>query len=288
MDMVTNAKLTEEEAVRAVIERAFDEDIRSGDVTTNAIVGAEVRAEAVWKCREQGIIAGLDIARAIFRELDPGLEWQPFVEEGDEVEAGTTIVSMNGGCRAVLTAERIALNMVQRMSGIATITSRFVREITHTSARILDTRKTVPGLRLLDKYAVEAGGGTNHRMGLFDLAMIKDNHIVAAGGIDRAVQLVRKENPNVKIEVETTSIAEVRDALSAGADIIMLDNMNTKLMKEAVTLIDGNAETEASGNITLETVGEVAETGVDYISVGALTHSVQAFDISQKLQNIYN
>lgn len=279
--------LNEKEAVQALIARAFEEDIRTGDVTTNAIVNEEKQAKAIWQSKEQGIIAGLDVGRVVFQELDSQLKWIPHVEDGDQVDERMKIVTIEGACRAILTAERIALNIVQRMSGIATMTQRFVSAVRGNAASILDTRKTIPGLRLLDKYAVAMGGGTNHRMGLFDLAMIKDNHIVAAGGICQAVQKVRETNPNIGIEVEVNSLEQVEKALLAEVDIIMLDNMSIKSMKEAVSMINGKAKTEASGNITLETVGKVAETGVDYISVGAMTHSVKAFDISQKLQKIY-
>jgi nicotinate-nucleotide pyrophosphorylase (carboxylating) len=288
MSDLENISLSEQEPVRALIARAIKEDIRTGDVTTNAIIDKKKRAKAIWQSKEGGIIAGLDLANFVYRKLDAQLEWVPHFEDGDYIEAGTEIVEMKGSCRAILSAERIALNIAQRMSGIASMTHRFVTELKGTSVSILDTRKTVPGLRLLDKYAVVLGGGDNHRMGLFDLALIKDNHITAAGGIDRAVQLVRAENPNMQIEVETSTLDQVKEALSEGVDIIMLDNMSIELMKEAVMLIDGKAITEASGNITLERIRQVAETGVDCISVGALTHSVKAFDISQKLQKLYN
>lgn len=276
-----------EPAVKKIIDRAFEEDIGSGDVTTNSVVSQDASAEAIWISKENGIVAGLDIARGVFRKLDSQLEWRGFVKDGSEVGRGDEIVKMKGTCRAILTAERIALNIAQRMSGIATETSRYVQAIKDFPAKILDTRKTVPGMRKLDKYAVVVGGGTNHRMGLFDLAMIKDNHIVAAGGIKGAVQNVRERHPEIRIEVETTTLKQVKEALSAGADIIMLDNMDIGAMQEAVSLIDNKAETEASGNITLENVREVAQTGVNYISVGALTHSVKAFDISQQIQKIY-
>lgn len=283
----TDTISTEDAIIEALIDRAFEEDVQSGDVTTNAIVDESSRAEAVWKSKEKGIIAGLDIARMVFEKLDPQLEWEPHVNDGDEVESGTELVTITGSCRAILTAERIALNIGQRMSGIATMARQYVDAIGDLDTKILDTRKTVPGFRLLDKYAVVAGGGTNHRMGLFDMAMIKDNHIVAAGGIEEAVLKVRNANSEVQVEVETTNLEEVQEALSAGADIIMLDNMSPQKMKEAVSLIDRHAKTEASGNITLDTVREAAETGVDFISVGALTHSVKAFDISQELRRIF-
>lgn len=281
-----NVKTAEGKALEELIARAFDEDIKTGDATTNAVVDESVQAHARWVAKEQGIIAGLDAARIVFQSLDADLEWISKVEDGEEVKPGMEVVTMQGACRAILTAERTALNIAQRMSGIATKTHKMAKEIEDYPARVLDTRKTVPGLRALDKYAVKMGGGINHRMGLYDLAMIKDNHIVAAGGIKKAVDLVRKYSPDLKVEVETTSLEEVKEALDAGADIIMLDNMNPELMKEAVTLIDGKAKTEASGNISFANLKEVAETGVDFISVGALTHSVKAFDISQQLQRI--
>ncbi len=275
-----------DKAIANLIERAFEEDIQSGDVTTNAIIDDKRRAHAVWTAKDNGIVCGLHIAETVFRELDPDLKWTPHIEEGEEIKEGMEIVDFRGLGRALLTGERIALNIVQRMSGIATKTNRFVRAVKGLEADILDTRKTVPGLRLLDKYAVKAGGGRNHRMGLYDLAMIKDNHIVAAGSINKAVKQVREKNPNLEIEVEVKDLSELEQALEARADIIMLDNMTPALMKEAVARINGQARVEASGNITLNNVREVAKTGVDYISVGALTHSVQAFDISQTLQHI--
>lgn len=278
--------LTDQDLIDDLVTRALQEDIESGDATTNAIVDKTKQAHAVWVSKEKGIVAGLDLARAVFEKLDPNIEWTPFFNDGDEVNPGNEIVTLKGSCRAILTAERTALNFAQRMSGIATQTQEYVKVLTGYETKILDTRKTVPGLRVLDKYAVSVGGGTNHRMGLFDLAMIKDNHIVAAGGITEAVSNVRNEHPDLKIEVETTTLEQIDQALSAGVDIIMLDNMSHEQMKKAVLLIDGQAETEASGNITLANVKQVADTGVDYISVGALTHSVKAFDISQELKKI--
>lgn len=272
-------------AIDDLINRAIAEDIRTGDVTTNAIISDDQKAEAFWVAKESGVIAGLEVGRKVFERMDPDLKWIPVVTDGDTVTEGTQLVTIKGDCRALLTAERIALNIVQRMCGIATKTARFVTAIKSTSAKILDTRKTVPGLRMLDKYSVAAGGGENHRMGLYDMAMIKDNHILAAGGISEAVTAVKRNAPRIKIEVETTNLKEVKEALSAGVDIIMLDNMSPQMMKEAVNFVDARAKTEASGNITHENVREVANTGVDYISVGALTHSVNAFDISQKFKN---
>lgn len=276
-----------EESVKNLIQRAFEEDLGSGDVTTNAIVSEDSRSDAVWVSKEDGIIAGLDLAHAIFQTLDPGISWQPDCVDGDEIKKGFEIVKLSGQSRALLSGERIALNFVQRLSGIATFTSQFVQAISEFPTRILDTRKTAPGFRLLDKYAVKTGGAKNHRMGLFDLAMIKDNHIVAAGGIQEAVMAIRDRNSKIRIEVETTSLKEVEEALTAGADIIMLDNMSYDLMKQATRLINGKAETEASGNVSLSSVQQIAETGVDYISIGSLTHSVEAFDISQKFKSNY-
>ena len=229
----------------------------------------------------------MDAAKFVFQKLDENIEWNSIFKNGDPIENGDIMVEFQGNCRAILTAERTALNIAQRMSGIATKTAELIQALDGYSTKILDTRKTVPGLRSLDKRAVKAGGGTNHRMGLYDLAMIKDNHIQVAGSITKAVDLVRSANPEIKIEVETTNIDQVEEALDAGADIIMLDNMSLDQMHEAVQKIRDRAETEASGNITHKNIREVAETGVNFISVGALTHSVKAFDISQRIAKIF-
>lgn len=266
-----------------LIDVALAEDIGSGDVTTEAVIDDQKKAKAVWLVKQDGIIAGLDVAKLVFQKLDEKMEWKPLVRDGDAVSNGDTIVEFSGNCRAILTAERTALNFVQRMSGIATKTHEIVRELEGSSAKILDTRKTVPGLRKLDKIAVKTGGGVNHRMGLYDLAMIKDNHILAAGNISNAVEGVRSKDSEIRIEVETTTLEEVDEALESGADIIMLDNMSTEMMRKAVERIGNRAETEASGNITSQNIRQTAETGVNFISVGALTHSVQAFDISQRI-----
>lgn len=275
------------EIIDDLIRRAFEEDVKSGDVTTNAILDAHSRTKGGWTSKDEGIVAGLDVAGEVFKKLDADIDWIPQVDDGDTVSKGEQLVVMEGKARAMLTAERIALNIAQRMSGIATTTRRYVQAVEAFDTQILDTRKTAPGLRLLDKYAVEAGGGQNHRMGLYDLAMIKDNHIVAAGSITSAVKKVRSSDSKIKIEVETKTIKEVKEALVANADIIMLDNMTVDLMAEAVNLIGGRAKTEASGGITINTIQNVAGTGVDFISVGALTHSVDAFDISQQLDEIF-
>lgn len=276
-----------EDWLNDLIHVALAEDVGSGDVTTESIIDEEKQAKAVWVAKESGVVAGLNEARYVFQWFDEDLDWNPQFEDGDQVQKGETIVEFSGNCRAILTAERTALNFAQRMSGIATNTSQVVKELESFSTKVLDTRKTVPGLRKLDKLAVKAGGGTNHRMGLYDLAMIKDNHIKAAGSIATAVKRVRTNYPDIKVEVETTNLDQVQEALDAGADIIMLDNMSLDQMREAVEKIGDLAETEASGNITHNNIREVAETGVNFISIGALTHSVKAFDISQRITEIF-
>lgn len=267
-----------------IIEHAFREDIGDGDITTNNLVPENSVAKASMTAKADGVIAGLPIAEKVFKKLDPNLIWKPLVKDGDTIKKGDVIVEMQGSFRALLTGERLALNLMQRMSGIASETAKYVAEVKHTNVQILDTRKTVPGLRTLDKYSVKTGGGTNHRIGLYDLVMIKDNHIKIAGGIAPAVEQIRKSIPShIKVEVETTNLEEVKEAVFAGADIIMLDNMSNEAMTEAVNLVDGKAKTEASGNMSLERLKGVAETGVDFISIGALTHSVKALDISQNI-----
>jgi nicotinate-nucleotide pyrophosphorylase (carboxylating) len=269
--------------IGALVRRALEEDIQSGDLTTEGIVPEDVTSRARWTAKEEGVAAGLFVGEAVFWMLDESLRWEPKVEEGDRVQVGDVLVEMEGKSRALLTGERTALNFVQRMSGIATAAAAYADQLKDTGTKVLDTRKTVPGLRALDKYAVKTGGGTNHRAGLFDMVMIKENHIAVAGGIAEAVRRAKNGSPRVKIEVETTSLREVEQALEAGADVIMLDNMSTDEMKKAVQFVSGRVETEASGNVTLERISEIVATGVDYISVGALTHSVRAFDISQMI-----
>lgn len=276
----------DEQLLDDCISRALDEDVQDGDVTTDAMVDSPQQASAVWRSKDEGILAGLPVAEAVFQKLDADLKWNPKAKDGQKIKVGSEIVKINASARAILTAERIALNFVQRMSGIATKARQFVEETDGFKAQILDTRKTVPGLRRLDKYAVAMGGAKNHRMGLYDMAMIKDNHIVAAGSISKAVQEVRNNYPDMEVEVETTNLSEVQEALSAGADIIMLDNMDNERMEKAVEQTDGEAKTEASGNVSLRRIAGIAATGVDYISSGAITHSVSAFDISQELIEI--
>lgn len=269
-----------------VISTALKEDIGKRDVTTDLLIPKKKKAAAYFIAKQDGIIAGLDAAKMVLKKMDKKIKWKNFVEDGAKVKAGTKIAEVRGSVRALLSGERTALNFLQRMSGIATLTSVYVEKISGTNAKILDTRKTVPGLRLFDKYAVKCGGGTNHRIGLFDMVMIKDNHIKAAGSITKAVNKIRKSIPKkMKIEVETTNLGEVEEALKLNVDVIMLDNMNLNGMKETVQLINKKCFVEASGGVNLETVRAIAETGVDFISVGALTHSVSALDISMKINN---
>jgi nicotinate-nucleotide pyrophosphorylase (carboxylating) len=276
---------TELESAKILIDLAIREDVGSGDITTDSLVPSGIKKDACMVAKAGGVIAGLEVAEMVFRRFDPDLVWKPLVSDGDKVSRGDVIVWFSANYRALLTGERIALNFLQRMSGIATSASEYVAVLKGFHTKILDTRKTLPGFRLCDKYAVKAGGASNHRIGLYDMVMIKDNHIAIAGGIARAVEAIRPNiAPGIEIEVETTNLEEVREALDAGAGIIMLDNMDNETMSRAVTLINGRAKTEASGNMTPERLLEVARTGVDFISVGALTHSVKALDISQRIK----
>ena len=262
------------------IRRALDEDIHTGDVTTNSIVPADATMKGLIIAKQDGVVAGLDVARTVFSMLDDSIQFNAYVDEGQRVTRNAKLVSLKGHARSLLTGERTALNYLGRMSGIATLTRQFVDAISGTKAVILDTRKTAIGLRMLDKLAVKIGGGENHRIGLFDMILIKDNHIDFAGGIEEAVKRARAKGNDLPIEVEARSIEDVRIALSLGVERILLDNMSIKTMAEAVEITNGHAKLEASGNVSLETVRQIAETGVDYISVGALTHSPKAFDFS--------
>ena len=267
-----------------IVRRALAEDVGSGDITTPAVVddGAQCRAE-IW-AKEEGVIAGLAVALIVFQMCDPEVTFESEVADGDRVSEGQVVARLAGSTRAILTAERTAHNFHQRMSGIATLTAQFVEAVEGTSARIVDTRKTAPGLRLLDKYAVRAGGGWNHRVGLFDGVLIKDNHLRAAGGVGEAVGRARGNVHHlVKVEVEVQTLEEVEEALAAGADVVMLDNMGLAEIEEAVELVGRRCQTEVSGGVTLEMVRELAECGVDYISVGALTHSAPALDLSLEI-----
>ena len=262
------------------IRRALDEDIRSGDVTTDSIVPAGASLHGRIIAKQDGIVAGLSVAREVFRTLNPQIVFNAGVEDGSRVTKGTVLAEVSGDARALLTGERTALNFLGRMSGIASLTRQFVDAVAGTGAAILDTRKTAPGLRTLDKLAVRLGGGQNHRTGLFDMVLIKDNHIDFAGSITAAVQRVRASGTTLPIEVETRTLDNVHEALELGVERILLDNMPPETMREAVAIAKGRAKLEASGNVMLENVLEVAQTGVDYVSVGALTHSPRVFDVS--------
>jgi nicotinate-nucleotide pyrophosphorylase (carboxylating) len=267
--------------VAEIIKRALQEDIGSGDVTTMATVPAGITRRAELVAKEDFTLAGIDVARRVFTTLDSDVAFEALKIDGSRVQRGDVLAWIKADARILLQGERVALNLLQRMSAVATMTARFVAAVAHTDAIIVDTRKTTPGLRVLDKYAVRMGGGQNHRTSLYDGVLIKENHIAAAGGISAAVAGARRSAPHtLKIEVEAETMDDVREALEAGADIIMLDNMSLDQMKEAVELIGERALTEASGGVNLDTVADIAATGVDLISVGALTHSSGAVDIS--------
>jgi nicotinate-nucleotide pyrophosphorylase (carboxylating) len=273
-------------AARKLINLALKDDVGHGDITTNSIVPAEIRRKAKMVAKADGVIAGLPVAEMVFRKLDADLVWNELVKDGDRVKKGDVLVEFTGSYRALLTGERTALNFLQRLSGIATMAAKYADAVKEFNTTILDTRKTLPGFNRLDKYAVKTGGASNHRHGLHDMVMIKDNHIEVAGGITPAVLAVRSNiSHGIKIEVETTTLAQVQEAIDVKADIIMLDNMDIDTMRKSIDLIAGRAKIEASGNMTLERLREVAATGVDFISVGALTHSVSALDISQRIED---
>ncbi len=268
-----------------LIKEAISEDINYIDVSADYLIPENQRNDSYFVAKADGVLCGLNIAMRVFTLLDDTFTYTIHKNDGDEVKAGDLIVEFNGKTACLLKGERTALNIIQHMSGIATATNKAVKLVEGTNASVTDTRKTLPGLRALQKYAVVCGGGKNHRYNLSDGAMLKDNHIDAGGGITNAVAILRsKLGHMVKIEVETRNFDEVKEAVEAGADIIMLDNMTNAQMKECVEYINGRAKTEASGNITLENIAEVAKTGVDIISLGALTHSVKAFDISMKMK----
>ena len=273
--------------LKNIIENALQEDIGKGDITTSAIITKTTNGLAEFLVKQNGIAAGLDILEILYNIFDPELKFKKNKNDGAKILAGQVIATVEGNIASILTTERTALNFLQRMSGIATYANEFAGKIKHTKAKILDTRKTAPGLRYIDKLAVKIGGCENHRIGLYDMFLIKDNHIIAAGSITKAVNACKKfrkaNKANFKIEVETTNLEQVTEALKCNVDFIMLDNFNLTEMKKAVDLINGKCKTEASGGIDLNTVKQIAETGVDFISVGALTHSVKALDISLEI-----
>jgi len=267
-----------------IIDLAIEEDIAGGDITTDSLIPTTSKALATMTAKSEGVISGITVVERVFRRFQDDIRFEVFFPDGSHVKKGDLIMTIEGSYPALLKGERTALNFFQRMSGIATETARYVAELKDFHTRLLDTRKTAPGMRMTDKMAVHDGGGTNHRMGLYDMVMIKDNHIKMAGGITPAVCEVRRHiQEGMKIEVETETLEQVKEAIETGCDIIMLDNMPTSAMAEAVRLIAGRALTEASGNMTIPRLREVAATGVDFISVGALTHSVKGMDISMRI-----
>ena len=268
------------EAILKSIRAALEEDIGSGDATTNSIVPADATMHGRIIAKQSGVLAGLDVAQTTFHMVDADIILEAKVDEGARVEKGQTLALVSGRARSLLTVERTALNFLGRMSGIATLTRQFVDAVRGTKSVILDTRKTAPGLRAVDKLAVLRGGGENHRIGLYDMVLIKDNHIDFAGGLEEAVRRARASNSGLQIEVEARSVDDVKVALALGLERILLDNMSIERMSEAVKITAGRARLEASGNVSLETVRAIAETGVDYISIGALTHSAKVFDVS--------
>ncbi len=270
--------------IRLAVQAALAEDVGGGDATTLSLVPPEARASGQLRAREPLVVAGLALAETAFRELSPDVTIIRFAEDGQRMPPGKALLEVAGPARALLTAERVALNFLQRLSGIATVTANYVEAVKGTRAKILDTRKTTPGLRRLEKYAVTCGGGTNHRIGLYDMILIKDNHLVALkdevpSAIEVAVERARRASPQLKVEVEADTLEQVEQAVAAGADFVLLDNMNPVQLRLAVAKCKGKTLTEASGGVTLASVRAIAETGVDFISVGALTHSARAVDI---------
>jgi nicotinate-nucleotide pyrophosphorylase (carboxylating) len=266
-----------------IIEAALKEDIPDGDITSESLIPPESVSRAVFLAKEDGILAGIEVAARVFWKIDPHVVFEKEAEDGEVIEAGSTLARIEGPSISLLKSERTALNFLQRMSGIATLTQRFVNALEGTGTKILDTRKTTPSLRALEKYAVKMGGGTNHRLSLSDMVMIKDNHLKIVGNIPEAVKRARaRVGPDRKIEVETTTLEQVKDAVHAGADMIMLDNMSPEKMREVVEWVNGRVPLEASGNVRLSTLKEIAASGVNFISVGGLTHSYRSLDISME------
>ena len=267
--------------VEELIALALAEDVGEGDVTTTSTVPLEAQSRARIIAREAGTLAGMPVAERVFRSVDPCIRVECILNDGADLASESVVAQITGSSRGILTGERVALNFLQHLSGIATLTATFVKQVEGTNARILDTRKTIPGMRALAKYAVRTGGGQNHRFGLFDGVLIKDNHLLAAGGVAEAVSRARAVAPEgMRVEVEVETLTQVEQALEAGADILLLDNMPLDLLRQSVSLCRSRALTEASGGVTMETVRPIAETGVDYISIGALTHSAPALDLS--------
>ncbi len=279
-----------EKKINEIIKNAFTEDLGESDITTEATIPKSLKAKGVFIVKQNGVVAGFEIVKKVFEYFDKDLVFEKLFNDGDKVQNKTIVATVEGKASSILTCERTALNFFQRMSGIATSANLFAEKIKHTKAKIVDTRKTVPGLRIIDKMAVNLSGCSNHRFGLYDMFLIKDNHIAAAGSITKAINACKDYNKqndkNFKIEVETTNLKEVEEALSCNPDIIMLDNFEISEMQKAVKLINNRCQIEASGMVNIDTVKEIAETGVDFISVGALTHSVKALDISLEITNL--
>ena len=271
--------------IQDIVDRALKEDFGTGgDITSDNLLSAQHQSKGIILAKQKGVIAGLKVAAMVFESCNNELIFKPLLQDGDMIEPGDKIAEVEGVTRDILKGERTALNFLQRLSGIATNTKKYVDKVKNHPVRITDTRKTTPTLRVLEKYAVKVGGGYNHRMGLFDAVLIKDNHIQAAGGIKKAINTIRTQIPHTtKIEIEVENMPGVKKALTAEADIIMLDNMELKQMEKAVAYIDKKALVEASGGITLRTINEIAATGVDVISVGALTHQIRSLDLSLNL-----
>ena len=274
-------------SVLKIINNALKEDVGKGDITTRATIGKSKKSVGNFLVKDNGVIAGLEVAKAVFKSVDEKIKFDINIKDGSIVKCGDVVAIVSGKAQSLLTAERTALNFLQRMSGIATSANIYAEKVKYTKAKVIDTRKTVPGLRILDKMAVKSGGCENHRIGLYDMFLIKDNHIEVAGSITKAVEdcvkYQKKHRTKFKIEVETKNLKEVEEAITTKAEIIMLDNFSVDEMKKAVQLINGKRKIEASGGITIDTIKEIAETGVDFISVGALTHSVKALDISLEI-----
>jgi nicotinate-nucleotide pyrophosphorylase (carboxylating) len=269
--------------IDTIIEAALKEDMPDGDITSESLVPPESVSKAIFLVKEDGILAGIDVAARVFWKIDPHVVFDKKVEDGRSIRAGDTLARIEGPSVSLLKGERTALNFLQRMSGIATLTQKFVKSLERSQTQILDTRKTTPSLRNLEKYAVKMGGGTNHRLNLSDMVLIKDNHLKIVGNISEAVKKARENvGPDVKIEIETTTLEEVKEAVRSGADMIMLDNMSPEKMREVVEWVNGRVPLEASGNVKLSTLKEIASSGVDFISVGSLTHSYQSLDISME------
>jgi nicotinate-nucleotide pyrophosphorylase (carboxylating) len=278
-----------DDTTKQLISLAVKEDVGTGDVTSNSIVPKSTKGLARIVAKEKGIVCGMDVAEYVCKSIDKNLRFTRLCNEGEGVNPKQIIARIEGSFNSILTAERTILNFLQRMSGIASETNKYVAALKGTKSKLLDTRKTTPGHRALDKYAVKVGGGNNHRAGLFDMILIKENHISAAGSISKAVKLAKLYKPKrMKIEIEAATLTEVKEALAAGVDIIMLDNMNYQTMKRAVQIVKGSCETEASGGINLKNINRTAQTGVNFISVGALTHSFKSLDIAMYIQQIKN